>query len=139
MKVNEQVDAMESMGVNPISYLVVPRFIAALLMVPLLVGIFNFTGQIGSLAVGVWLFDVDQGAFFEKMINIVKAKDIISGMQKAVVFGGLIGLLSCRFGLNAKGGAKGVGVATTNSVVTTLLVILAVDFFITYIQIVLFK
>jgi phospholipid/cholesterol/gamma-HCH transport system permease protein len=139
MKVNEQVDAMEAMGVSPVSYLVVPRFIAALLMMPLLVGVFNFTGQIGSLTVGVFLFDVDQAVFFAKLIDIVSTKDIWSGMQKAVVFGGIISLLACRFGLTAKGGAKGVGLATTSSVVVTLLVILAVDFVITYFQIVLMK
>ena len=139
MKVNEQVDAMEAMGVSPVSYLVVPRFIAALCMMPLLVGVFNFTGEIGSLTIGVFLFDVDQGVFFAKLIDIVSMKDIWSGMEKAFVFGGIIALLSCRFGLTAKGGAKGVGLATTNSVVSMLLVILGVDFFITYMQIVLIK
>ena len=139
MKVNEQIDAMEAMGVSPISYLVAPRFIAALLMMPLLVGVFNFTGEIGSLTVGVFLFDVDQGVFFAKLIDMVTGKDIWCGMEKAVVFGAIISLLSCRFGLLAKGGAKGVGLATTNAVVSMLLVILGVDFLITYIQIVVIK
>ena len=137
MKVNEQIDAMEAMAVDPVSYLVVPRFIAALFMVPLLVGVFNFTGQIGSLIVGIYLFDVDQGVFFEKLVSVVGVSDIASGMQKAVFFGGLIALMACRSGLHASGGAKGVGVATTNSVVFTLLAILAVDFVITYFQVAL--
>lgn len=136
MKVNEQVDAMEAMAVDPVSYLVVPRLMACVLMTPLLVGIFNFTGQLGSLAVGVILFDVNQGTFFDKLVNIMKAEDIWSGMQKALVFGTVIGLVSCRFGLTASGGAKGVGKATTNSVVSTLLVLLALDFFITYLQVI---
>ena len=135
MKVNEQIDAMEAMAVDPVSYLVVPRFIAAILMLPLLVGVFNFTGQIGSLIVGIYFFDVDQGVFFGKLISIVDVVDIFSGLQKAVVFGGVIALMACRYGLNASGGAKGVGAATTDSVVVTLLSLLAVDFFITYIQI----
>lgn len=135
MKVNEQVDAMEAMGVNPVSYLVVPRFVAGVLMVPMLVGIFNFTGQLGSFVVGIFQFDVDQGVFFRKLVDIVHMRDIWSGMQKAVVFGGVISLIACRYGLYASGGAKGVGVATTNSVVTTLLVILGIDFLITYLQI----
>lgn len=137
MRVNEQIDAMESMGVNPISYLVAPRFVASLLMLPLLVGVFNFTGQVGSLIVGIYLFDVDQGAFFDKLIAIVNFADIWSGLQKAFAFGALIGIVSCRFGLNASGGAKGVGVATTNSVVVTLLALLGLDFVITYFQIVM--
>jgi phospholipid/cholesterol/gamma-HCH transport system permease protein len=134
MKVSEQVDAMESMGVSPVSYLVVPRFIAAILMTPLLVSIFNLTGQLGSLSVGIYIFDVDQGVFFNKFVNMMKVSDIWGGYQKAVVFGGIISLLACRFGLHASGGAKGVGKATTNAVVTMLLVILAVDFLITFIQ-----
>lgn len=137
MKVNEQIDAMEAMAVDPVSYLVVPRFIAAVFMVPLLVGVFNFTGQIGSLIVGIYLFDVDQGVFFEKLVSVVDIKDIWSGMQKAFMFGGLIALMACRSGLRAAGGAKGVGVATTNSVVFILLAILGLDFLITYFQVAL--
>ncbi len=139
MKVNEQVDAMESMAVDPISYLVCPRLIAGVTMMPLLTGIFTFTGMIGSLAVGVVIFNVDQGVFFDKLIRIVGIKDIWSGMQKALVFGAIISLVACRYGLVASGGAKGVGRATTNSVVTTLLVLLAVDFVITYFQIAVLK
>ncbi len=137
MKVNEQIDAMEAMAVDPVSYLVVPRFIAAVAMTPLLVGVFNFTGQVGSLIVGIFFFDVDQGVFFGKMTSIVSVVDIFSGLQKAVVFGGLIALMACRYGLKASGGAKGVGTATTNSVVVTLLALLGVDFIITYVQIAL--
>ena len=119
------------------SYLVAPRFIAAVTMTPVLVGIFNFTGMIGALGVGILIFDVDQGVFFEKLISVVGVDDIWNGMVKAAVFGGLIALLACRFGLSASGGAKGVGLATTNSVVTTLMVVLGVDFIITYLQIAL--
>ncbi|MGE0174308.1 MAG: MlaE family ABC transporter permease [Oligoflexales bacterium] len=136
MKVTEQIDAMEAMAVDPIHYLVVPRVIATICMMPLLVGVFNFTGQIGSLVVSFFMFDVDQGVYFDKLIRIVEIGDIWRGMQKALVFGAIISLLSCRAGLTASGGAKGVGMATTNSVVMTLLVLLAVDFIITYFQIV---
>lgn len=135
MKVTEQIDAMEAMAVDPVSYLVAPRVIASTLMLPLLVAVFNFTGQIGSLIVGIFLFDVDQGVFFQKLVSIVGVEDIWGGMQKAFAFGLLIGLMACRFGLKAGGGAKGVGIATTNSVVVTLLAILAIDFLITYLQV----
>jgi phospholipid/cholesterol/gamma-HCH transport system permease protein len=137
MKVNEQVDAMEAMAVDPISYLVVPRFIAGVLMMPLLVGIFNVVGQTASFMVAVLIFRIDQGSFFSKMVQIMEIGDIMRGMEKAVIFGGIIALLSCQFGLNTSGGAKGVGRSTTNSVVTILLVLLAVDFVLTYLQIVM--
>ncbi len=136
MKVNEQIDAMEAMAVDPISYLVVPRFLAALIMLPLLVALFNLTGQAASLMIALNIFDIDQGIFFDKMARIVSWKDVWSGLQKAIVFGGIIALLACRYGLTASGGAKGVGRATTNSVVMMLLALLSVDFIITYLQIV---
>lgn len=136
MKVNEQIDAMESMAVDPVSYLVVPRVIACVFMLPLLVALFNFTGQLASLTVALTIFDIDQGVFLDKMARIVSWRDVWSGLQKAVVFGAIIAVLACRQGLVASGGAKGVGKATTNAVVKMLLALLCVDFFITYLQIV---
>lgn len=135
MKVNEQIDAMEAMAVDPISYLVVPRVIAGILMLPVLVGIFNIVGQGASLLIATTVFEIAQGTFFARMVQIMEVKDILEGMQKAFVFGGIITFLACHFGLAASGGAKGVGRATTNSVVTVLLVLLLVDFIITYVQI----
>ncbi len=135
MRVNEQIDAMEAMGVDPINYLVVPRLIAIAIMAPILSGIFVLAGEVGAYTVGITMFDIDQGAFFKKILEIVKPKDILSGLQKAFVFGVVIAVMACRYGLRASGGAKGVGLATTNSVVITLLMLLLVDFFITYIQI----
>ena len=136
MKVNEQIDAMEAMAVDPISYLVVPRFIACTIILPILVGLFNFTGHMGSLIVGIFIFDVDLGVFFGKFEDMVTMSDVFSGFQKGAAFGVVIALLACQFGLNASGGAKGVGKATTNSVVTMLVVLLGVDFAITFFQIV---
>jgi phospholipid/cholesterol/gamma-HCH transport system permease protein len=136
MKVNEQVDAMEAMAVDPISYLVVPRFIAALLIIPLLCAVFIFVGVLGAYIAGVVLFNIDQGLFVEKMTLIVAPKDIWRGLIKSFAFSGIMASIACKYGLNAKGGAKGVGIATTNSVVVTLLAILFVDVIITYFQIV---
>lgn len=136
MKVNEQIDAMEAMAVDPIDYLVVPRLIAGIVMLPLLVSIFNLIGQLASVIVGIFIFSIDQGTFFAKMVSVVGLEDIWSGLQKAIVFGAIITLISCKAGLGASGGAKGVGQATTVSVVTILLVLLLVDFIITYFQIV---
>jgi len=136
MKVNEQVDAMEAMAVDPISYLVVPRFIAALLIIPLLCAVFIFVGVLGAYIAGVVLFNVDQGLFVEKLTLIVAPRDMWRGLIKSFVFSGIMASIACKYGLNAKGGAKGVGIATTNSVVVTLLSILFVDVIITYFQIV---
>ena len=136
MKVNEQVDAMEAMAVDPISYLVVPRFLASLAIVPLLCAVFIFIGVLGAFIAGVFLFNVDQGQFVEKITNVVAPRDIWRGLIKSFAFAGLMAAICCRYGLRASGGAKGVGKATTNSVVVTLLAILAVDVIITYFQIV---
>jgi phospholipid/cholesterol/gamma-HCH transport system permease protein len=135
MKVNEQVDAMEAMAVEPINYLVKPRLIALVVMAPILSGLFAFLGQAGAFSVAVVLFDVDQGAFFTKINAMVKIKDLWAGLEKAFLFGIVVGVMSCRYGLTASGGAKGVGRATTNSVVMTLLLLLVVDFIVTYFQV----
>lgn len=136
MKVNEQVDAMEAMAVDPISYLVVPRVLASLFIVPLLCAVFIFMGVIGAYAAGVYLFNIDQGMFIDKITKIVLPHDIWRGIIKSFAFSAIMGTMCCRYGLNAKGGAKGVGIATTNSVVVTLLSILCIDVIITYFQIV---
>ncbi len=134
MRVNEQVDAMEAMAVDPVNYLVVPRMIASVAMLPFLCSVFIFIGVLGAFFSGIVIFDVDQGVFVEKIIWLVQPSDIWAGLEKTVVFAVIIASIACRYGLNASGGAKGVGVATTDSVVATLLTILASDFTITYFQ-----
>ncbi len=136
MKVSEQIDAMEAMAVDPLSYLVVPRVIASILMLPLLVALFNLTGQLASYFIARFIFGIDEALFFDKMAKVVMWTDIGAGLQKALVFGAIIGLVACRYGLKASGGAKGVGKATTDAVVSILLALLGVDFLITYLQIV---
>ena len=136
MKVNEQVAAMEAMAVEPVSYLVVPRVLAALIMGPLLCGIFIFIGVIGAFLAGKLFFNVDQGLFVEKITRFVTVQDVWRGLVKALAFAGIMVTIACRYGLNASGGAKGVGQATTNSVVATLLAVLAFDVLITYFQVV---
>lgn len=134
MRVNEQVDAMEAMAVDPIHYLVVPRTIAAMIIIPLLCGIFIFIGTFGAFIVGVAVFDVDVGIFLDRIKWLVEPRDIMNGLEKAFMFSIIIASMACRYGLNAGGGAKGVGRATTTSVVMTLLVILLSDVLITYVQ-----
>lgn len=137
MKVNEQIDAMEAMAVDPLSYLVSPRIVATVLIMPVLVAVFNVLGQVGSIVVSQVLFNVDQGIYMERLVGVVDSDDIGSGLFKSVIFGYIIAIMSCWFGVQARGGAKGVGQATTDSVVTTLLVILFVDLIVTYFQVVL--
>ncbi len=134
MRVNEQVDAMEAMAVDPINYLVVPRVIACMCIIPMLCGIFIFIGIIGAYVTGVAVFDVDVGVFVDRIKWMVEPRDIANGLEKAFFFAMIISSIACRYGLKAYGGAKGVGQATTRSVVATLLVILLCDVFITFVQ-----
>lgn len=136
MKVNEQVDAMEAMAVDPISYLVVPRFLACVIIIPMLTAVFIFVGVVGSYFAGTIFFEVDQGLFISKLRVLMEPMDLFRGLAKSLAFAVMMGSICCQYGLNASGGAKGVGKATTNSVVVTLLAILGIDVVITYFQII---
>jgi len=134
MRVNEQLDAMEAMGVSPVSYLIVPRVIASTLMMPLLSVIFLALGIIGCYILGLIMFRVDTSVFIAQLQWLVWVSDIQKGLFKAVVFGFIISTIACYKGYYARGGAKGVGEATTQAVVSSLLTILIVDFFISLVQ-----
>ncbi len=131
MRVTEQIDALETMAVSPIQYLVVPRVVATTFMVPLLTMIYNFVGVLGSYMVGVYLLGIGEGPFMTKLYHYVDADDIWGGMIKAVTFGFLIACISCYMGFNTRRGAKGVGRATTRAVVVSAVTILIVDYFLT--------
>jgi phospholipid/cholesterol/gamma-HCH transport system permease protein len=134
MRVNEQIDAMRIMAVNPVWYLVAPRIAASMIMMPLLTGIFVLAGVASSYVIGVMLFNVDVGIFFENITWIVKPEHLVEGLQKAVIFGMIFSSLGCYMGFNASGGAKGVGKAVTAAVVISLVTILISDFFLSYMQ-----
>jgi phospholipid/cholesterol/gamma-HCH transport system permease protein len=134
MRVNEQIDAMEAMGVDPVSYLIVPRVLATTIMMPVLSGIFLTLGVLGCYVVGQVMFRVDNQVFLSQMQQLVYVSDIHKGLFKATVFGFILSSVACYRGFYARGGAKGVGEATTQAVVTSLLTILIVDFFISYFQ-----
>ena len=134
MRVNEQIDAMRVMAVNPYNYLVAPRMLASILMMPLLACIFTLAGVVAAFAIGVTLYDVDVGVFFDKIRWIVGPRHVWQGMQKAAIFGFIFSTIGCYKGFNAGGGAKGVGRATTEAVVISLVSILISDFFISYLQ-----
>ena len=134
MRVNEQIDAMRVMSVNPYNYLVAPRVFASVLFMPFLCCIFILVGVFVSLALGMAYFDVDVGITMVRMREIVKPGHIVDGMVKAAVFGVIFSSVGCYKGFHAGGGAKGVGKATTEAVVVSLVFILVINFFLTWLQ-----
>jgi phospholipid/cholesterol/gamma-HCH transport system permease protein len=131
MRVTQQVDALSAMAVNPVSYLVIPRVLATVLVMPLLTAIFDFVGGIGTYIVGVKFLKIDEAVFMQKMAWYVDADDLLQGLFKACCFGFILSVVGCYKGLNAAGGAKGVGEATTSAVVIASIAILVSDYFIT--------
>jgi len=131
MRVTEQIDALTVMAVNPIHYLVVPRFWAGVITVPLLTVLADVIGIAGGYFVGVILLHIDQGIFIAKMKELVELSDILNGLYKAFVFGGLLTLIGCYKGYHARRGAEGVGQATTEAVVISSITILAGDYILT--------
>jgi len=131
MRVTEQIDALEAMAVSPLQYLVVPRLVAGTVMVPLLAMLFNYVGVIGSYVVGIYLLGINEGPFMYRLYYYVDAKDIWGGLIKAAIFGFLVAGISCYMGYRTKGGAEGVGRATTRAVVYSAVTILVVDYFLT--------
>ncbi len=131
MRVNEQIDALYSMSVNPVQYLVMPRILAGILMLPALTVLCDFVGIVGGYFVSVEILDINSGVFIEKIIEIVDLDDIVNGLIKSFVFGLILTLVGCYKGFYASGGAKGVGKATTQSVVISSVTILVIDYFLT--------
>jgi len=129
MKVTEQVDALRTLGSNPIQYLVVPRFIACVLLAPALTVLADGVGIVGGWLVGVQLLGVDNHYFWYHAADYTDTWDILAGVVKAFVFGGIIATICCYKGLNAGHGAEGVGQATTSANVLTCMVILVSNFF----------
>jgi len=131
MRVSSQIDALVTMAVNPIQYLVVPRVLAGLITVPILTLVFDVVGMFGAYLVGVHLMGLDPGVFMERMRWLVDWDDVRQGLIKAAIFGFTIALVACRQGFHASGGAAGVGQATNRSVVQNAIAILALDYVVT--------
>jgi len=131
MRVTEQVDALVALAVDPIQYLVSPRIIAGMLMVPLLVIYFDVIGMAGAWLVGVGMYGVDQGFFFSHVQRMVSLSDIMQGVIKGIIFGAMISSIACHQGFRAEGGARGVGAATTSAVVWSSVGILATNYLMT--------
>lgn len=134
MQVTEQIDALYVLKTDPIDYLVIPRVLACCLMLPILT-IFSFVlGMVGGTLVAVTLYDIPQSLFLNSAQNFLNIWDLCSAAVKAVVFGALIAVIGCSWGLTTTGGAKGVGQSTTTAVVTSLLSIFISNFFLSWIM-----
>jgi phospholipid/cholesterol/gamma-HCH transport system permease protein len=127
MKVNEEIDALRTMGFGPMRFLVLPRTLALMLVMPMLVLIADAMGIVGGMLVGVYSLDLTPMAYLIQLQKAVKAWDLYSGLIKAVVFGLAIAVISCQQGLATSGGAEGVGRRTTGAVVTTLFMLIVID------------
>jgi phospholipid/cholesterol/gamma-HCH transport system permease protein len=131
MRVTEQIDALDAMAVDAHQYLVTPRIFAGMFMVPVLTGVFNAVGLFGTLVVSNYQLGINQGGIINRIEWYVDPEDILAGLIKSVVFGGVLAAVGCFKGFHARGGAEGVGAATTEAVVTSSLIILVSDYFIT--------
>lgn len=140
MRVTEQIDALQSFGTDPIKKLVTPRLVAALIMLPVLTMLADVVGILGGLIVAVFRIGVPADTFMDGVLNTLAQggfvlriipKDFISGLLKPFIFGGIIALTASYYGLNTKGGTEGVGEAATRSVVACSVLILAMDYFLT--------
>jgi len=131
MRVTEQIDALHTLSTNPLKYLVAPRLIAGLTMVPLLVFIADVIGVFGGYLIGAYKLGFNPTNYLKSTWNFVQFLDVFSGLVKACVFGFLISLMGCYHGYHSKGGAQGVGAATTNAVVSASILILTVNYIIT--------
>jgi phospholipid/cholesterol/gamma-HCH transport system permease protein len=131
MRVTEQIDAILTMGVSPVQYLLSPRLLASVLMVPLLCILYTCVGLAGAWLVAVQGLGVDPGVFLSNIEKYMAPKDFWMGEVKAAVFGFLICAIACKQGYNANGGARGVGIATTRAVVESAVAILVANYLIT--------
>lgn len=128
MRVTEQIDALACLGVDPVRYLVGPRFLACLVMVPLLTVFADLTGLVGSSLISLHVFRIESYHYWEHSREFVGVWDVMIGLVKAFVFGGALSLIACHRGFNSRPGAEGVGRAATQAFVFSFVAILAIDF-----------
>jgi phospholipid/cholesterol/gamma-HCH transport system permease protein len=131
MRVTEQIDAMETMAVSPIHYLVVPRVVASIVMFPVLTVLFSAVGYGGGYLMGIYVAQIPPGPFIEHTRSLVDVPDVMSGIYKALAFGTIVSIISTYRGYKAGGGATGVGEGTTRAVVMSSIAILIVNYAIT--------
>ncbi len=128
MRVTEQIDAITTMGVSPVQYLVVPRILATVITLPMLAFGFGIAGMIGAYIVAVYLESIDPGVFMDKVHTFVQWADIRELLIKSVVFAVIISTICCKKGFHASGGARGVGEATAKAVVASIVAVFAANY-----------
>jgi len=131
MRVTEQIDALTTLSTDPFKYLVWPRLIAGLLMLPLLVLVADIIGVFGGYIVGIYKLNFVPYDYINKTFEFLETQDVVSGLVKAAVFGFLVALMGCYQGYNSRGGAQGVGAATTKAVVSASILILTANYIVT--------
>lgn len=131
MRVTDQIDALTTLSTNPMKYLVAPRLLAGTLAMPLLVVIADILGVMGGWLIGTTQLGFTSASYLTSTLNFLEPMDVISGLVKAAVFGFIITLMGCYSGYRSKGGAQGVGAATTSAVVSSSILILALDYVLT--------
>ena len=131
MRVTDQIDALTTLSTNPFKYLVVPRVLAGTITLPILVFIADIIGVFGGFLVGSYKLRFNAAAYIQRTADFLQANDVTAGLVKAGVFGFVVALMGCYFGYNSKGGAQGVGAATTYAVVSASILILLLDYVLT--------
>jgi phospholipid/cholesterol/gamma-HCH transport system permease protein len=131
MRVTEQIDALSTLSTNPIKYLVVPRLIAGLVSLPVLVAIADIIGVFGGYVIAVYKLGFNSTTYIKNTVDFVTTLDVVSGLVKAAVFGFIVALMGCYNGYHSRGGAQGVGAATTNAVVSASILILVLNYMLT--------
>jgi phospholipid/cholesterol/gamma-HCH transport system permease protein len=131
MRVTDQIDALATLSTQPMKYLVAPRLLAALLALPMLVVVADILGVLGGFVIATVRLGFNPNVYLSNTINFVQTGDVVSGLVKAAVFGLLVALMGCFQGYHSRGGAQGVGAATTNAVVSASVLILAFDYVLT--------
>jgi phospholipid/cholesterol/gamma-HCH transport system permease protein len=131
MRVTEQIDAITTMGVSPVQYLVSPRVLASIIVTPMLAIVFGLAGMFGAWVVGVIWQGIDPGLFIDRVRQFLMWRDVRMCIVKALVFGGLVSIICCKKGFYATGGARGVGEATAKAVVASIVVIFCADYVLT--------
>jgi phospholipid/cholesterol/gamma-HCH transport system permease protein len=131
MRVTDQIDALATLSTNPMRYLVAPRLLAGCLMLPILVLVADIIGVMGGYLVSVYKLGFNPVTYINNTISFIEPLDVISGLVKAAAFGFIVALMGCFHGFHSRGGAQGVGIATTNAVVSSSILVLTFNYIIT--------
>lgn len=131
MRVTEQIDALSTLSTNPYQYLIAPRIVAGIMMLPCLVVVADIIGVFGGYLISIHKLGFNPSSYLKNTFDFLQTRDVVSGLVKASVFGFIITLMGCYHGFNSRGGAQGVGQATTNAVVSASILILVFNYIIT--------